>query len=150
MNSKINSILYEEGIYHIPDKKEFRELDLHGRQDSVILCLFIKDDFSHPGDEELVLAEKIMTAIDVGAGDYAWAYSKAALNNYDFSHSYIFIFHSGEHVDEKDYPFNVWLEKNKSIIIRTHSLDVLISDIEKKKDLWRQLKIFKKEGKLKV
>lgn len=142
INSKVASILFDEGIYKVPVKtlpKSKTDLDLHGKQDSVILCLFIRDDFSHPHDEELVLAENIMKAIKIEKGDYAWAYSKRTLENHNFQHSNVFIFHSGTIIDKTEFPLNEWLNIKNSRVLRTYSLSDLISDRVKKKQLWTKL-----------
>ncbi len=146
MNSKIASILFDEGVYKIPSESSVdskSDLDLHGKKDSVILCLFINEDFSHPRDEELVLAENIMKAINIAEGDYAWAYSKSVLEAHNFEHSKVFIFHSGTIVNKTEFPLNKLIEFNKSKVLRTYSLSELISDVNKKKELWSSLLRFK-------
>ncbi|MEQ8361081.1 MAG: hypothetical protein RH860_16430 [Cytophagales bacterium] len=139
INSKIASILFDEGIYKIPETKSGslnKKLDIHGNRDSVILCLFINDDFSHPHDEELVLAENIMNSIKIGKNDFAWAYSKSAWENHNFEYSYIFIFAAQEHKGENNLPLNSWSNIENSKVLKTYSLKELISDQNKKRELW--------------
>ena len=148
MNPRITSLLFEEGVYLIPNEEttDQGKLSLKGKKDSKVLCLFIKEDFSHPGDEELILAENILAAVDIHKKDYAWAYSKDILENLDFNQENVFIFHSGNHVSHEDFPVNKWIDKNETLILRTHSLVELISDKQKKVALWSKLKEFKEKA----
>ncbi len=142
ISSKIASILFDEGVYKIPETASGlynKELDIHGNKESVILCLFINEDFSHPHDEELVLAENIMKSIKVGKNDFAWAYSKSVWENHNFEYSYILIFAAQNHKSKQELALNSWTEINNSKVLKTYSLKELISDQNKKRELWASL-----------
>lgn len=135
MNSKLTSILYDEGIYQIPEDSSFiKENEEPGEGLDFIsfqaVCIIEKSN-----DENLELLNKIMSAINLAQGDFKIL--EGNLNFDSLNSKSIFIFTDSSF---QNFPYYEWKESNERRVLKSESLNSLRADIEKKKKLWSVLK----------
>ncbi len=128
----------------IPEKDSNLERVLSkmkGNTRSSVLCLFYSQKKESPDSNELNLAIKIMKAINIGKNDFCWSSDLeiAAHLDKDLNKKYIFIFASGNEKSGLEFPLNEWIKTDQHKVLRSFSLDDLIVDIEKKRQLWDKL-----------
>ena len=145
MNSKIASILFDEGVYLINDQNKNQDndlIDLRGNPNSNVLCIFLNENNQYPKDEELTLADNIMKAINMNK--YAWSDDFQAIELFQDKFEFMFLFQSLDFKTSKNNTIHEWISNSNSKLLRTYSLEDLITDKEKKKDLWAILIALKK------
>lgn len=135
IDSKVGSILYDEGIYHIPekDKKSEFSFEIHGSESSKVICILNTEEKKY-----LELLSNIMKAVKLSNGDFCWSLERDWMKIKDKRFDCIFDFGSLE-------TNNLELKKNKFYhienqnFISTYTLKQLDEDVEKKKILWNEL-----------
>ena len=135
MDNNLASILYNDGLYQIPNKenKAIPSIEIIGPKSGKVLCVLDSDT-----KKNLELLINIMSAVKLSKEDFCWTFEKDWNIIKELGYSCIFDFGNLQ-FGSIEIRKNEFIQINNQNIISTFTLKALADDREKKKILWKEL-----------